>query len=204
MGKIYLIRHGQTDSNKSKTFQGRTDTLLNESGLAQAQKLGEYFKNIHLDAIYSSSLRRAQMTAQPLAGSHKLELKTRDELQEVAFGDWEGLDYEAINAKWPGQIDIFFEKPGDVVPPNAEGFAAAKERAMQALREIIAAEGGEKDIAIVSHGGIIRLLICGLLDIPLNNLWRLNVHNASVSVFTNWENSFFCDAINDYHYLKEL
>lgn len=201
MGKIYLIRHGQTDSNKSKTFQGRTDTALNAAGIAQAQKLGEYFSNIHLDAIYCSSLKRAQMTAQPIAESHQMDIITRDALQEVAFGAWEGLDYEAINSKWPGQIDMFFAKPGEIVPPEAEGFAAAQKRVMQAFEAIIAEQGHHKDIAIVSHGGVIRLLICGLLDIPLNNLWRMNVHNVATSVFTDWEGSFYCDVLNDYHYL---
>lgn len=202
MGKIYLIRHGQTDSNKSKTFQGRTDTLLNDVGVIQAQKLASYFEQIHLDAVYCSCLKRAQMTAQPIADSHKLPIYTEADLQEVAFGDWEGMDYEAINAKWPGQIDMFFEKPGEVVPPHAEGFAAAQKRAVSVLHKIIEKEGHEKDIAIVSHGGVIRLLICELLGIPLNNLWRLNVHNVSTSTFTNWQGSFFCEGINDFHYLK--
>ena len=91
MGRLYLIRHGETDSNKSFRFQGQTDIELNEKGLAQAELLAEHFKNIRLDAVYSSSLTRARQTAAPLAAVHGLEVQQVEDIKEIAFGKWEGL-----------------------------------------------------------------------------------------------------------------
>ena len=78
MGRLYLIRHGETDSNKSYRFQGQTDIELNAKGRQQAEMLAEHFKNIPLDAVYCSSLKRARQTAEPLAKTHGLEVQPVD------------------------------------------------------------------------------------------------------------------------------
>ena len=104
MGRLYLIRHGETDSNKSFRFQGQTDIELNEKGLAQAELLAEHFKNIRLDAVYSSSLTRARQTAAPLAAVHGLEVQPVEDIKEIAFGEWEGLTYNQINDAGLGRL----------------------------------------------------------------------------------------------------
>ena len=76
MAKLYLVRHGETDFNKTLRFQGQTDVPLNEKGKEQAQKMATYFRNIPLTAIYSSSLQRAYSTAEIL-GSVKIWRRSR-------------------------------------------------------------------------------------------------------------------------------
>lgn len=109
MGRLYLIRHGETDSNKSYRFQGQTDIELNAKGKAQAQLLAEHFKDIKLDKIYCSSLLRARQTAAPLAAVHGLEVQPVEDIKEIAFGKWEGLTYNQINDAGLGQIDEFLK-----------------------------------------------------------------------------------------------
>lgn len=201
MGKIYLIRHGQTDSNTVRRFQGRINTPLNANGQQQAKLLAEYFRSKKLDAIYCSPLLRAQMTAEPLAAVKKLTPRPMEDLQEISFGQWEGLCYSEIADKWPEEIKMFYENPKQCLPPAGETFTRVQERALQALQRILEEQGEERDIAIVSHGGVIRTQICGLLDIPLSNFWRLNIYNASTSIFTVWDGNFTADVINDCHYL---
>lgn len=96
MGKIYLIRHGQTDSNTVRRFQGRINTELNDAGKQQAVKLAEFFRDKPLHAIYCSPLVRAKMTAEPLAVMKQLPVHTMEMLQEISFGGWEGLCYDEI------------------------------------------------------------------------------------------------------------
>ncbi len=199
MRKIYLIRHGQTDSNNDKKFQGRIDTPLNTTGIEQAKKLAAYMKQFPLDAVYCSIMQRARMTAEPLAAAVGLSANYMEEFQEVSFGDWEGLTYWEIKEKWPAEIDLFFTRPAECVPPGGETFQNVQDRSFDALNKILKAQDG--NIAIVSHGGIIRALICRLLNMPLNSFWKINIYNASVSIFSGQDGNFLAEVINDSHYL---
>lgn len=201
MGKLYLIRHGQTDSNTVRRFQGRINTGLNAVGIEQAQKLAEYFCDKPLHAIYCSPLKRAQSTAEALAAIKNLPVYSMEMLQEISFGGWEGLCYSEIAEKWPEEIKLFYENPELCLPPDGETFGKVQERAIKALRQILQEQGEDKDVAVVSHGGVIRTQICALLDIPLSNFWRLNIHNASTTCFSVWDGHFTAEVINGCHYL---
>ena len=196
MGKIYLIRHGETDSNKGHRFQGQMDLPLNGTGLAQARQMARYMANKSIDVIYCSSMLRACMTAAELALSKNLAYRPLDLLKEISFGDWEGLEYGEINRRWPKEMDAFLRRPAEWEPPNGETFAAAQQRCRLAFEKIFAEQGHDKNIAIVSHGGIIRLQLCLALGIPLNNLWRLSVYNVSVSTLSDWQGSLCVDTMN--------
>lgn len=204
MGRIYLIRHGQTDSNSGKMFQGQMNTPLNINGINQAYQMAEYMKGIHLDAIYSSSLMRARMTAAPLAMAKNMSYKPMELLMETNFGDWEGVSFKQLHAEHPDEMRTFLERPGDFIPPQGEGFAKAQKRVVQGLDKILAKEGHDKDIAIVAHGGVIRLLLCYFLDIPLNSLWKMAIRNVSVSVVYDSMGCFMVESVNDDHFLQQI
>ena len=193
MGKIYLIRHGETDSNLGHKFQGQMDLPLNGTGLAQAQKMAAYMAEKKIDAIYSSSMLRALMTTSKLAMAKNLPYRSLDLLKEISFGDWEGLEYNDIQARWPQEMYNFLHCPSKWQPPHGENFAAAMERCRLAFEQIFAEQGYDKNIAIVSHGGIIRLQLCLVLGIPLDNLWKLRVYNVSVSTLNG---SLCVDSMN--------
>ena len=202
MGKIYLIRHGETDSNLGHKFQGQMDLPLNATGLAQARQMAAYMADKKIDAIYSSSMLRAKMTTAVLAQSRGMAYRSMDLLKEISFGDWEGLEYAEITARWPKEMEAFLHRPAEWEPPHGETFAAAQERCRLALEQIFAEQGHDKNIAIVSHGGIIRLQLCLALGIPLNNLWRLSVYNVSVSTLSNWQGNLCVDTMNVADFLQ--
>ena len=181
MGRLYLIRHGETDSNKSYRFQGQTDIELNAKGKVQAQLLAEHFKDIKLDKIYCS----ARQTAEPMAQTHGIAVETVDDIKEIAFGEWEGMTFDEINAKWPGEIDAFFKNPALCHVPGGENFTAVAARVEPFFKRCLT-EMDDKDIAIVSHGGIIRVLLCLFLGVDLNNIWNFSVGNCSTSTLAKW------------------
>lgn len=204
MGRIYLIRHGQTDSNSGKLFQGQMDTPLNVEGLNQAQQMAEYMKNFDIDAIYCSSLMRARMTTAGLAMAKNMAYKPIEALKEVSFGDWEGVSFATLHREHGQEMLTFLERPGDFTPPRGESFAQAQERCVAGLMSILEKEGHDKNIAVISHGGIIRLLVCYFLGIPLNNLWKMAIRNVSVTTIYDADGNFMVEAVNDDHFLKAV
>lgn len=204
MSKIYLIRHGQTSANNGKSFQGRIDNPLNEIGLEQVEAMAAYMEKFPVDVIYCSTMTRAKQTAEALA-RHKLDIPVipLQELVEISFGKWEGLSFNYIAQQWPEDFNTFLTRPAEFVPPGGETFSACADRCQKAFDIIFEREGNDKNIAIVSHGGIIRVQLCLLLGIPLNNLWKVAVHNVSVTTLTNWQGNMIMETMNDQHFLTE-
>ena len=162
MNILYFVRHGQTAWNDIGRFQGSTDVPLNLLGIEQAEKTALALKDIHFDAIYSSPLNRAQVTAQTIARPHQLTVQVEPRIAEINFGQWEGMTFEEIERKWPGRIKEMYIHPDIVDIPGSETFADAESRTMGFLNELISANDN-KTFLIVSHGAAIRTMICGLL-----------------------------------------
>lgn len=202
MGKIYLIRHGETDANQTFQFQGHIDNPLNSKGFKQTADLGKYYEGLELDEIYSSSMQRARQTAEPLAKFHGLKIQLLDELKEVCFGEWEGLSYEEVKAKWNDQLELFFKQPAQCRMPGGESFDDVAARVRSVCEDIFKSDS-DKNIAIVSHGGVVRVQLCLLLGLDLNKLWMFGVHNASTTCIAKWQDRFTIEYVNDTHYLKD-
>lgn len=204
MGRLFLIRHGQTDSNSGQMFQGQMDTSLNALGHQQAYQMAEYMKKYKLDAIYCSSLLRARQTAAPLAMAQGIAYHPMDLLKEASFGEWEGVPFTEINKMDPDAMTTFLERPGDFTPPGGESFVQSQKRAVKALELILSKEGHDKNIAVVAHGGVIRVQLCHFLGIPLNNLWKMVIRNVSVSIVSDWHGNFMVETVNDDHFLQNI
>jgi broad specificity phosphatase PhoE len=202
MRKIYLVRHGETVANSCQRLQGQSDTKLNATGLAQAKQVGEFFKAIPLQAVYCSPLSRALITAQAVAGGHKLPVHPLEELKEIALGEWVGFNREELNARWANAWEDFFERPATVVVPGGENVFDVQRRADKALK-LILAEVLEGDIAIVTHAGPIRALLCGLFKIDFNQFWHLRIRNASTTCLAIEKGQFYLEYTNLHYYLQE-
>ena len=169
MTYIYLVRHCEAMGNHKRLFQGSTDCDVSEIGTKQLEYLKDRFKNIRLDAIYSSPLLRAKKTAQAIAHGKGLEIITRKNLAELDGGVVEGKPFqEAFNAI-PGLADAWNNHPQDFAPQGGEPMRDAYERI---YNEIIALANINRDktIALASHGGVLRCLTCRIL---YNDITRL-------------------------------
>ncbi len=178
MKRILLIRHGQTDWNLAGRWQGHLDVALNETGLEQAHALADYLRGRPIRAVYSSDLMRAHATAAIIAEPLKLSVQDDPRWRELNLGVFQGLTTGEISAKYPDESRQFHENYLDYAVPTGETRRAMQARAYAAYREIIAREAGP-EIAVVSHGGAIRVLLLKLFG---DAILHQSVHNTSISV----------------------
>lgn len=202
MIKLYLIRHGETEWNTVKRFQGWTDIELSEKGLKQAELLGKRFKNIHIDELYASPLKRAVKTAEGISKASGLEIKTSEYFKEINFGAWEGKTRSELSALYGSEFDDFIKHPQDLPFPGEGSFDNVTKRIKKGLDMVL---DGKDDvsIAIVSHGGIIRLMIKYLLDIKedlYNSTW---IDNTSISLVEIRKNSAMLRVLNDSSHIPD-
>ena len=204
MVEIILVRHGLTLWNFEGRIQGISDTELAPEGLRQAKLLAENFPFDKVDAIYSSDLSRAKTTAQFVADKFGLTVQPDAGFREVDFGEWEGKYFSNLEKENPEMLKIFHTQPDKLKLDGFETFEKAQVRAMDALKKIIANHetGGESRVVIVAHGTINRLILFGILDIPIKNLWRLNQFNTAVNILRIDDGGFTVRLINGTEHLK--
>lgn len=169
MRTIYLIRHGRAlQPEGGRRCIGRTDLPLSPEGEGQAEALRHWLET-HPAAVYASPLARARDTAVRMADGRSVTVL--DALQEVDVGLWEGLTFEEIRLRWPGLYADRGLHLASCAPPEGESFLAGGQRLMNALQAILRETAG--DVAVVSHSGVIRGLVCRLLPMDPDALMTL-------------------------------
>jgi broad specificity phosphatase PhoE len=170
MATLLLARHGQTDWNAERRWQGHTDRPLNERGREQAEALAERLADVELVAVYSSDLSRARDTAAVVAERQALEVRTSPELREVDVGSWAGLTRPEAEARFPEAFARWQE--GHPGWEDGESYEAMTARVVRAARKIAA---GEPDgpVLVVTHAGPIRALHAAALGIDIHTYRRL-------------------------------
>jgi broad specificity phosphatase PhoE len=175
---ILLIRHA-AHVELGRILSGRRrDVALSGEGLEQAEIVADLLAVEPLAAVWSSPRERAYYTARAIAEAHDLTVQIADGLDEVDFGDWTGMRFDALEGD-PAWSE-WNEARGTARPPNGESMAEAVDRAAAALEAIAAGHDGDA-IACVSHCDIIRGLIARYIGLPLDNMLRFDTDPASVS-----------------------
>ncbi len=191
--KIYLIRHGETDQNKRKCLQGRSDIELNEYGRELARKTAEGLKDIDFDIIFTSPLKRARETAEIIKGDRDIPLVCEGRIQEISFGEYEGLCYGRDNFSIPDKdFMYFFDKPQKYrTPPGGESFEEILKRTGSFLKELMEKEEyRNKTILLSTHGCALKALLANVRGLSLNEFWGEGVHkNCAVSLILAKEGS---------------
>src|SRR5712691_719537 len=121
--RIFLLRHGETDWNRERRHQGRTDTPLSEIGRTEAEAAARERKEHPIKAVYASPLRRARDTAAVIATSHGLEVERDEAFEELRFGRWEGLTLDESRAGDAELFEAWLKTPHLVAPPEGESLA---------------------------------------------------------------------------------
>ena len=191
MTTVYIVRHGETDFNRQYRFIGSTDHPLNERGIAQVETLRAPMSKIPLDKIYSSPLKRTMMTAERICNGRDLEIVPIDDIREIHCGGWEGLNRAEIEAKWPGEIDLWENKPDLLHMEGGETFLEVQERAVRGIVDIVNRERGKR-IAVACHMLTIQLIMAKLLNVPIRDVWQMvRLENTSITTMQIDDNGDF-------------
>lgn len=168
---------------------GRLDIGLNDRGWEQAERVAEYFDGTELVAVYSSPLKRCLQTGQPTASAHGLEIVILDGLMEVDMGEWDGQLIADLFSDENELVGRWMRNPSAVAIPGGEDFGAVKRRVMTAIREITTRHPDNEQVLVVTHGGPIRGVICEALGMDMDNMFRLQIDLASISIVNFFEGS---------------
>ena len=190
---IYLIRHAHPDfpDGVEKMCLGRKNDLpLSAKGMEQAATLACRFRDIPLEAVYTSPLLRARQTAQAIAGKQR-PLHALKDLIELDGGAWDGLTFDQLRERYP---DSFGPQARGGCPPDGESDTDGLVRMRRALDYI--SENTQSCAAIVAHSGVNRLLLCHLAGLPLTEKKRMGQDYAAVSVLSYEEGVWF---IQEHH-----
>lgn len=202
MLRLYLIRHGETEWNIQNKYQGITDIPLSSTGEKQAQAIANKMRKIKIDMIYSSNLSRAYETAKYISSEKKINIKVMPQLREINFGEWEGYTISELEIIYGEHYKRFILEPHKYDFPGEGSMQAVQSRVLKAIDAIIK-EQSDGDIAIVSHGGVLKILIMSLLKIDLSFYKSFWLGNTSLSVMEKKDNGkWVLSLLNDCNHLE--
>ncbi len=192
---LYLIRHGETSMNRAGVFLGSTDSALNELGISQAVELAKAFRYIELDVILSSPLKRAINTALHIAAEKDIDIRQDDNLKEINFGIWEGMQYKEIIKLNPKEWEERGENWLDFSPKGGESFQYFYNRVSDTIDSILDKYKGRK-IAVISHDGVMKAIASKLLNMGQEGFWNFYFEHGKYSLFEIYENHCTVKKIN--------
>ena len=184
MTSFLLVRHGQTDWNAARRYQGQSDIPLNQTGIDQAKSLAKKLTAEKFDAIYSSDLSRAYQTAVILADTLQLQVQQDRRLREICQGIWEGMSLDEVQEKYAEDFRRGAEDPAYSRAPGGESVAEVAARMSAAADEISRIYPGGR-ILIASHGLAVSALYCLAKNIPLNQVYDFIPENT-VPLSVEW------------------
>lgn len=194
--KLYIVRHGQTDWNVIKRFQGVSDIPLNENGLKQAQRLADRLHSVHIDAAYASPMKRTQQTANAVLQGRDIELQIEPSLIEINGGVWEGQLFTDLETKDPDKWLRFRNEPsklkfdqGDIVTERIAETADLLHR--------LYAKHPQDSVLLATHGFTSRMLCSAFMDIDIDKINLIRFGNCSLTIFEQRENKKNVYCIND-------
>lgn len=197
---LYLIRHGETEGGEIRRYKGTIDVPLSEKGVSQMEQISKYIyqntvynqnsgyrtRDTELSAVYCSDLTRAIRSAEIVAEPHSLKPIIISSLRERNFGLWEGMSFDEIREKYPLEFDAWAGNPLKFSPMEGESTLAMRDRVIQAMNEIMEKHNKE-NIAIVAHGGVNRIILCHILGIPLENIFRIEQDYGALNIVEFWD-----------------
>jgi len=180
--QLYLIRHGEPEERYHQVFCGsRIDPDLSAKGHRQAAAVARWLADTPLDGVYASPMLRVQQTLAPLVERRGVKPVLIPSLREMDFGDWTGYRWEGIQEHFGVSAFDWLDLIDGAGIPNGESAHQLVHRVQPALLKILH-DNPHRKVAIFCHGGIIRVMLAMLLDLPLTRMAHFNIEYGSISV----------------------
>jgi alpha-ribazole phosphatase/probable phosphoglycerate mutase len=181
MTRVWLIRHGEPTEKAMGRCYGVLDVALSDKGRDQMNHVAAYLKSEPINCVYTSPRSRAQEGARILGRAVSHPVEVIEDLREINFGDFEGLPYDEIAGRDPELYRIWMEKPTEVLFPNGESFPEMRDRVLNAFDAIRRKHDGQT-VVLVTHGGVNRILLAHVLQMPDNCIFRLAQDYAAMNL----------------------
>jgi probable phosphoglycerate mutase len=183
---VYLFRHGQIELSNEARVIGQTNVPLDDTGRSQARWWSATLEWLELQRIYCSDLARSRETAEILAGTGSVPIVPLPELREIDLGLWDGLTRGEVKASFPGEWEERGRDIANYRPDRGESFADLAARVVPALEAVTASTDGP--IAVVGHAGVNRVILCHILGMPLDHLFRLAQDYCALNIIETGTN----------------
>jgi phosphoserine phosphatase len=180
---VLLVRHGETPWNREGRYQGRTDIPLSPDGVAQVQRLAERLRGVSIARSIASPLTRAKTTAQMIFSG---ELELDPGLLEISHGQWEGKLASEVELSHAEMFGVWRTAPGRnaLAGPGAETLGDVEARAWPVLERLCASLGANDTGMIVAHDAVNRVILCRVLGLPLERVWKFRQAPAALNVMS--------------------
>ena len=202
--RLLLVRHGEAEGNRDGRLMGQNDLPLTPRGRAQAEAVAQAVAaRERVKALYASPLARARETAEALSGALGLPVRTVDGLAELDIGPLEGLTSAERLARYPEFSDQWERNAASAVLAGVESLAHLQERAWQAVRQIADAHQDGETVVSVSHSLAITMVLCKVLELPIDKFRNLQVGLTSISIVQLQDSRTRLLALNNLSHLAE-
>jgi broad specificity phosphatase PhoE len=178
MPTVLLVRHGETDWNRSGQIMGAQPVPLNDHGCLQAHRLASFLRTRPIRRLYSSPVVRARQTAEIVGAALSLPLIVEAGLTEIGVGDWVGRYWRDLA---DAEVRLnFYTRPEEARPPGGETLREVQARAVTTVqRALAAADSGP--IVMVSHADVLRTIVAHYLQVSLPTMRQMRIDHASVT-----------------------
>lgn len=175
------MRHCEARGNTDGVFQGHSDCEISDRGYIQLDLLSIRCRNMPIDVIYSSPLKRAYKTAEAINRFHGLEIRVDDRLKEINGGEWEGIPYDDLPKLYPKDFEIWRNRPYEFAPNSGETMREVYDRMWECITDIVKENPG-KTVCVTSHGCAIRNFLCRALHKPIEQITEIDwCDNTAIS-----------------------
>jgi broad specificity phosphatase PhoE len=201
--RVFLVRHGQTVTNKEGRFCGHSETQLTTLGEEQAKALGRRLAKEKLDAVYTSDFQRAILTAAYAVGERRITARVDPDLRELNYGAWELQRESEMRKAYPAEHKLMRDEDPAWRPPGGENVAEVRQRTRAAFDRIVASHQGQR-VLVVSHGTALNCLFSSLLEMPESHVFRIEVANCGLSSVEVRNGHVYVHSLNDTSHLAGL
>ncbi|MFC1524784.1 histidine phosphatase family protein [Planctomycetota bacterium] len=201
MIKFFLVRHGETQWNKQEIFRGLKDIPLNKTGLNQARALAQNLKNIPLDLILSSPLKRARQTAQEISKLQGIQVRNEPTFIDINFGLWQGVSKALVKEIYPRLYRQWLTQPHKVKFPKGETLYEARQRVVRTLMKL-ARQNQAENVLIATHRVICKIILCIVMGRDNSHFWRIKQDTTALNIFSYNNKKWLIERLNDTLHLK--
>ncbi len=200
---IVLARHGETEWNRIRRFQGQSDVALNERGRAQVEAVALTLKDEAIKVIYSSPLSRAIEMAKAANGFHRVSIEQKDELMEMDLGDFEGIHSKDLLIEHPDFLKKWMMDPSSLRMPNGETLQEVQHRVWTVMEEIVLTYT-EGTVLLCGHNFVNLTILCKILGLELANFRRLRQNAGAMNIIVWSRKQYTLVCLNDTCHLKGI